>query len=170
MIFVYKSNFDDKWRSKQVPTLEELLRTTPSCLPATVKELPRLPNVLDGETLDANGEIQKPKLEDVQRERLISIKKLCEDRLSQHYSVFDLLSLSTTLTEASATGLTNRTKYLYPLKAWSAGAYDFFYAKQTEVLACKSVEEVQAVKDPDFSSWEALKPDVKFNEAMAIKD
>jgi hypothetical protein len=106
----------------------------------------------------------------VQRDRLISIKKLCEDRLSQHYSVFDLLSLSTTLMEASATGLTNRAKYLAPLKEWAAGSYAFFYAKQAEVLACKSVEEVQAVKDPDFSSWEALKPDVKFNEAMAIKD
>jgi len=119
--------------------------------------------------LAENPEI-KPKLEDVQKERCWAIKKLCEDRLSQHYSVFDLLSLSTTLMEASATGLTKRATYLYPLKAWSAGAYDFFYAKQTEVLACKSVEEVQAVKDPDFSSWEALKPDVKFNEAMAIKD
>ena len=107
---------------------------------------------------------------EAQTQRCWAIKKLCEDKLASHYSVFDLLSLSTTLMEASATGLTNRTKYLYPLKAWSAGAYDFFYAKQTEVLACKSVEEVQAVKDPDFSSWEALKPDVKYEAAMAIKD
>ena len=127
----------------------------------------------EGKTLEQwliENPAPKPKLADVQKDRLISIKKLCEDRLSQHYSVFDLLSLSTTLMEASATGLTNRAKYLYPLKAWSAGAYDFFYAKQTEVLACKSVEEVQAVKDPDFSSWEALKPDVKYEAAMAIKD
>ena len=51
-----------------------------------------------------------PKLADVQKERCWAIKKLCEDRLSQHYSVFDLLSLSTTLMEASVTGLTNRTK------------------------------------------------------------
>jgi hypothetical protein len=112
---------------------------------------------------DVTGERQR---------KIVEAKRIIEARLGLHYSPYDLLTLTTMLSEAYLAGKTNRVDYLLPLKSWAENElYGLFYTVRNEINQATRMSQMVAIIDgltARLITVEQTKPQVTFEAAKEI--
>ena len=108
-------------------------------------------------------------LDRAKKERRSTHSKDFTDMIYAHYAAPQQTSLGIWRSEARHDGLTNRADYIGQGLAWVMACFTSHYAKNDEIDAQATVDDVTAVVW-DYAALEAQDPKVDLRTALAIPD